>query len=1445
MIGSVQQTAGNRAAQALVYSRYPRNGNRDAAAWKMPEQVKHALSSQQGTALPSGDQWSDRIGSDVSHARLVTGPTAERAAGALGARAFTVGQRIFFGAGYGSSTDGGRLLRHELVHVAQQRGARLPGSLDALSVTSPRGLAETEAGRGTSASPTEAVVARDQAPDVDAATYADTFADEIGNGIRDFIAAQEFQLPSPFMTWAASVSFGASALASTGVSGSSALTARLPELIRPDEMSALIDRGRKKGTILVTDEKTTWAEEEPHKGPLTWFPDVAVEIGQVLAQHFLRSIERMVPRYLDARVAAATEQEARQRASIFEAPEPSTDSIIPSEPIDVLTIGALVSGGVLFDWAVYRAANPTATGHKGELRPLSIWLEQPQNGTFWVRVISPSDPTVEEVAFALFGSSTMTREIGVVAPPLFGFGSASRLRPGVRVVLVSIGVSITGTGEPAVEGMRGPLADEIALGQAKPVADADKGEVLETISKSLVILDRFAEIGAAFGMGKDPTLGNVTGTREQLLQKQHQLEAADDDTVRKWAGQVAEQKQILTQAAFGFAGLVERFQTMTKNVQDATEKLGGFNLPPSVREAMHRVAMRYVDAVNLSFFPSTAAERLDAAEEANRLLPVEFLEGTLAGIRRTVDDALADKREKGGEHVSYGVEGMREREISLRARLARIRTMVLSDPMAAGQMLEQIQKEILDLQTEAELVGNMDQLDLAWQSLDDSLSIWFSSTPTRMRVGLLKAEGDRWHARWKAIFDLWKKGDAASRDQAKKDLDQLRKDAALADYFGRLRAVIKDAQVEILIGKIVAMLVITIVTAGVGEFAIGFAAGAELSTGATLVAVSGAEAVTFTLLSQIFLDTNHSAGHIAWELATNWVMFAAMRRFALAAEAAKLSKVTSATVQAVLMGAMGLAKEEIEKYVKTGKHLTKEEISQIAVQSLITFVVQQRLSKFVEPILTGVRARGTMLGLRINAANRAGVGLKAMAKGLVGSRDVAKALEYIQAERTWLELQIKAYEQLEADARAEEKSGKPPKDGGVLKQAGIKMPDIKAMKAALGEHLATLTAARTMLTLDPIAPDVYSCPKGRIAEVLAELGGATSVTEDPVTKVKTYEAKGPDGRKIRIVEEVGQYVRWLEELKAELTDVEVAKLTKMSTRRTARQIHDQFKGNKELAIKNIRHELALDVVLSKMDPLGRTTFKQNVYVSIDPTSKTPAEGWKFDDTVEQEGGDVWVAKTKVVAPNNEEGMGERALNIRTGELEMREIKAPRGASWIKTETPMIEGKGTPTASYITMRLMRLLGIAPGTLKRVTVKNIWNVEAILQLRSLEAAGFSRDQGVARTSSVTSQEASIVQSGHAITGVKVIGGKEASLEEALTYWEKDQGKLDKPDPAIVARYDEILKRYGLTHEEAINGTFFWDYNIEITLSPMPKGVTPSTRAPIVVPVPARREEDKKKK
>jgi hypothetical protein len=88
-------------------------------------------------------------GTDLSRVRLHhTGAEVERACQALGARAFTVGSDIYFGAGaFAPHTPGGlRLLAHEVAHVVQQRRGPVTAVTAATSVSARRDFAVGPAG---------------------------------------------------------------------------------------------------------------------------------------------------------------------------------------------------------------------------------------------------------------------------------------------------------------------------------------------------------------------------------------------------------------------------------------------------------------------------------------------------------------------------------------------------------------------------------------------------------------------------------------------------------------------------------------------------------------------------------------------------------------------------------------------------------------------------------------------------------------------------------------------------------------------------------------------------------------------------------------------------------------------------------------------------------------------------------------------------------------------------------------------------------------------------------------------------------------------------------------------------------------------------------------------------------------------------------------------------
>ena len=100
----------------------------DGSTPPVPADVESAIERSRGggQAVDSGvrPQMESAFDADFSGVRVHTGPEADGLNRALGARAFTTGQDIFFGDGeYSPSSSAGReTLAHELTHVVQQNG---------------------------------------------------------------------------------------------------------------------------------------------------------------------------------------------------------------------------------------------------------------------------------------------------------------------------------------------------------------------------------------------------------------------------------------------------------------------------------------------------------------------------------------------------------------------------------------------------------------------------------------------------------------------------------------------------------------------------------------------------------------------------------------------------------------------------------------------------------------------------------------------------------------------------------------------------------------------------------------------------------------------------------------------------------------------------------------------------------------------------------------------------------------------------------------------------------------------------------------------------------------------------------------------------------------------------------------------------------------------------
>jgi len=128
------------------------NGVADGA-----EHAVSAASSSRGSPLPNTlmRKFESSLGADLSAVRVHTGDASARAAGAVGAvgaKAYTMGNDIHFGAGHydPSSSVGQHLVAHEVAHTVQQSGGARRMQFK-LEVSSPGDSLEYEADRAADA----------------------------------------------------------------------------------------------------------------------------------------------------------------------------------------------------------------------------------------------------------------------------------------------------------------------------------------------------------------------------------------------------------------------------------------------------------------------------------------------------------------------------------------------------------------------------------------------------------------------------------------------------------------------------------------------------------------------------------------------------------------------------------------------------------------------------------------------------------------------------------------------------------------------------------------------------------------------------------------------------------------------------------------------------------------------------------------------------------------------------------------------------------------------------------------------------------------------------------------------------------------------------------------------------------------------------------------------
>jgi uncharacterized protein DUF4157 len=127
------EAAGNRTFGRLVARM--RDGEGILPSGVVHPDVESAIGAARGGGRPLdsaiGARMAPALGESFADVRVHTGDSAAALARAVSARAFTVGNEVFFAPGeYRPGTSAGdELIAHELAHVAQQRGAPNAGPL--------------------------------------------------------------------------------------------------------------------------------------------------------------------------------------------------------------------------------------------------------------------------------------------------------------------------------------------------------------------------------------------------------------------------------------------------------------------------------------------------------------------------------------------------------------------------------------------------------------------------------------------------------------------------------------------------------------------------------------------------------------------------------------------------------------------------------------------------------------------------------------------------------------------------------------------------------------------------------------------------------------------------------------------------------------------------------------------------------------------------------------------------------------------------------------------------------------------------------------------------------------------------------------------------------------------------------------------------------------------
>jgi Domain of unknown function (DUF4157) len=1066
--------------------------DRGLADSKAPPPMQDAVATEPGAALPDAAAWSTQLGRDVSDARLVTGPKAAAAAASIGAPAFTVGNRVFLGAGVTPAND--HVMRHELTHVVQQRGAATPAPSD-LTITSPGDHAEHEAreaeaggaqpqqpragavqiaplgpmGRmGPSAAPG---VPGAPNPQLDAFKYFEKHGKaHITELMQTGMGPMTLETGSPFATWegGSSQRFVA-AFANQLFSEMLARPWDLAEkTLAPTNLWQLIEIGR--------DAENKDAAAKANEYQL----GVTLELEKAYRERLRDALSRLTPRVIrewNRRTLADHAERARHAsAALPEHPETNQPGvgILQSHPIDRYVLAALwgLTKPVLVpNFAAYRNAFPSeATSHgtrdsgPAELRKVRFEWQSPNHARHWIKVADPIDATPEEVAKELFGDTLLTYLI-TPASPLFGLDVTKHsLVPLHEAAYHKFSGDKSPGGSVGHEILAGPQGDDAALDQAAGfTAGKTSSSAVQQQLDLLIHQLRSIAAGAASWVTLDKDVQEAATRAER--RKQQLAGAKDAHEAERWNAQIREQLDI--------AGKCE------SGLSIASKLFHGFEAPEP-RDLAWQIGTLFVQAAAHSDLVVSARQQLDRANQRLLAFPSDWVEAQFRWIRRAILASQTSART--GKDDAF-VKQLGDRETKLRLELMKVRDQLLTNPLAVKDELDRITKELRELATGAATVRNMELCDEVFVQLKDAKSPtgWIRSLASNPATGnhgndrldALAQRAEKFQGEWAQILKQWKAGDKQGAAAA---LDTKTKgDTEWTKFFNDVAREIKDQATYdawMTFGLMVGIAIITGFAGAVIEPAIVGALGPVLGF---VVSVT-TDAAMFTTMSYFLVDKHPSLQGFKNDFAHNVMTFGVLKGVSKAWDALETlvgtqMKTGEMISQFAVLNGIALYQANQEK-ARKGETLTEGEILKISFDNLVFMIAVSIGSKAVAPSFGRWRLRGAVAN-QLERFESLHQEVTSLAEAVKSTKDKAAAEKLLDRQRELLRAER---ELLEALVEITSKGWDHAQKQGMTRE---QFDAVAAARNDLADATRGMREAEIMSRLEPVTRNQYLADPGK------------------------------------------------------------------------------------------------------------------------------------------------------------------------------------------------------------------------------------------------------------------------------------------------------------------------------------------------------------------------------